>query len=211
MKQNMDGFITESASKIADGIINAIKLLLFYALTTLLMVPIEHFFRRSGILVYIFLLLAAAAFELHRTLTVRTSEPRRAWHGMAAGLFFWQVIRFTADLASLAMFQQAGMIFFVMTLVMAVTLWQKVFPIGVRAAVAVLLTCWLGKLYQAGFTLLSAWPPFVNFGYGALRYLAGAAGVVALLFIIFRSRNLNSRIYGAIAVFAAVLFVILAF
>ena len=60
----MNGFITESVSKISDGIINTIKLILFYALTSLLIVPIEHYFQRPGILIYIFLLLATAGFEL---------------------------------------------------------------------------------------------------------------------------------------------------
>ena len=208
---NMNGFITESASKISDGIFNAIKLLLFYALTSLLLVPVEYYFHRPGMLIYIFLLLAVAGFYLQRALTVRISDPLRAWYGMEAGLLFWQVIRFTADLGSIQIFQQTGMIFFVMVVIITVTLWKKILPIGVRSAMAVMLICWLGKLYQMGYTYLINWPPFVYFSYESLRFFAGGAGLVALLFIIYRSRDLNSRIYGAIIVFASVLFVALAF
>lgn len=207
----MNGFITESVSKISDGIINSIKLILFYALTTLLLVPIAHFFQRPGKLIYIFLLLALAGVELQRSLISRTSESLRAWHGMAAGLYFWQVIRFTAELGSFQLFQQSGMIFWVMAVIITVVLWKRVMPIGMRSAMAVLLVCWLGKLYQVGYTYLNEWPPFIRFGYASLRYFAALTGVIALFLIIFRSRDLNSRIYGAITIFAAVLFAALIF
>jgi hypothetical protein len=207
----MNGFITESVGKISDGIGNAIKLVIFYALTTLLLIPVEHFFQRPGILIYIFLLLALAGFELHRTLIARTSEPRRAWHGLAAGLYFWQVVRFTAELSNLALFQQAAMIYWVMVVLMTVVLWKKLLPIGVRSAMLVLIVCWLGKLYQVGYTYLLSWPPFITFGYESLRYMVGLAGVIALFLIIFRSRDLNSRIYYAVTIFAGVLFITMAF
>jgi hypothetical protein len=207
----MNGFITESVSKISDGMINSIKLILIYALTTMLLIPIQRFFQRPGFLIYIFLILALAGFELQRSLAGGTSEPKRAWYGMAAGLYFWQVIRFTAELGSFQLFQQAGMIFWVMAVIMTAVMWKRILPTGLRTATVVLLVCWIGKLYQVGYTYLAEWPPIVNFGYIAIRYLAGVAGFVALLLIIFRSRDLNSRIYGAIAIFAAVLFVALAF
>jgi hypothetical protein len=207
----MNGFITESVGKISDGMVNAIKLVIFYAITTLLLIPVEHYFGRPGILIYLFLLLAVAGFELHRTLIARTSEPRRAWHGMAAGLFFWQVVRYTADLSNLALFQQAAMLYWVMIVMITVVLWKKLLPIGVRSTMLVLIVCWLGKLYEVGFTYLMDWPPFINFGYAALKYLVALAGIVALFLIIFRSRDLNSRIYCAITIFAGVLFMIMPF
>ena len=207
----MDGFITESVNKISDGLANAAKLLLFYGLTSLLVLPIRNFLHDPGVLIYILILLAVAGFELQRTLIARTSEPRRAWHGMAAGLFFWQVIRFTAEMNSYQLFQQSGMIFWVMAVIFTAVLWKKVLPIGLRSNMLVLLVCWLGRLYQDGYTVLSNWPPFFQFGYEAIRWLAGVAGAVALILIIFRSRELNSRIYCAVTIFASVLFLALAF
>lgn len=207
----MDGFITESVNKISDGLANAAKLLLFYGLTSLLVIPIRSFLHDPGVLIYILVLLAVAGFELQRTLIARTSEPRRAWHGMAAGLFFWQVIRFTAEMNSYHLFQQGGMIFWVMAVIFTAVLWKKVLPIGMRSNMLVLLVCWLGRLYQDGYKVLSNWPPFFQFGYEAIRWLAGVAGVVALILIIFHSRELNSRIYCAVTFFASVLFLVLAF
>jgi hypothetical protein len=207
----MNHLSSESISKISDGILNAIKLILFYAITSLLVLPVTQFFQRPGKLIYIFLLLAIASFEFQRTIQSGTSEPRRGWHGMAAGLFFWQVIWFTADLSGFQLFQGAAIIFWVMAVIMTVVLWKKVFPIGVRSMMAVLLVCWLGKIYQTGYTLLLDWPPIINFGYEAFRYLVGSAGIAALFLILFRSHDYSSRIYYAITIFAGVMFVAMAF
>jgi len=69
----------------------------------------------------------------------------------------------------------------------------------------------VGRLYQVGYTNLAAWPPMITFAYVVLRYLVGLGGLFALFDIIFRSRELNERIYAAVAVFAGVLFIALAF
>ena len=207
----MNGFITESTSKISDGLGNTVKLLLLYAFTSLIIIPIEKYFHRAGLLVYIFLLIAIAVFELQRSLAARTSDQRRAWDGMAAGLYFWQVIRYTSDLGSFFLFQQSGLIFWVMVALMTATLWNKVIPVGVRSCMLVILVNWLGKLYLAGFSYVSEWPPVIVFSYSALRYLAGAVGLLALFYILFRSQGVSSQSYGAIIVFASVLFLLLAF
>ncbi|MHC1740798.1 MAG: hypothetical protein AB9897_06770 [Anaerolineaceae bacterium] len=207
----MNGFITESVSKITDGIVNAIRLILFYALTTLLILPIRNYFNRPGVLIYIFILLAAAGFEFQRSLLTNRSEAKRAWHGMAAGLFFWQVIRFTADMSSLKLFQETGIIFWVMAVIMVAVLWKKILTVGMRSAMAVLLVCWLERIYQTGFPTISNWPPFVNFGYASIRYIIAVAGAIALVNIVFRSRDLNTRVYNAILIFAAFLFLALGF
>jgi 4-hydroxybenzoate polyprenyltransferase len=107
----MNGFITESVSKLSDGIGNSIRLLLLYLITTLIYIPANTFFHRIGTLIYILILLALAVIELQRSLAVRTSDSRRAWNGMASGVYFWQVIRFTTDLTGIKLFQQAGIIF----------------------------------------------------------------------------------------------------
>jgi len=202
----MNGFVTESTSKLSDGIGNAIRLLLLYLITSLLILPIGHFFHRIGMLIYILILLALAVFELQRALAVRTSDQRRAWNGMAAGAYFWQVLRFTADIGSLKIFQQAGIIFWVMAVLITATLWKKVLPIGIKTALMVILVCWLGKIYLVGMGYLSNWAPFVVFAYKAAQYIIGAGGILTLLYIVFRSHDAASRSYAAILFFASFLF-----
>ncbi|MEA5078895.1 MAG: hypothetical protein VB013_10040 [Anaerolineaceae bacterium] len=207
----MNGFITESVSKLSDGIGNSIRLLSLYLVTTLLVVPINTFFYRIGVLIYLFVLLAMAVFELQRSLTARTSDPKRAWSGMAAGIYFWQVIRFAAQLDAIHIFQQSGIIFWIMVVLITASLWKKFLPIGLRTATLTLLSCWLGKIYVLGFAFLENWSPIVVFGYQAIRYICGVGGLFILVYILFKSENAANRSYAAILFFASLLFLFLLF
>ncbi len=207
----MNGFITESVSKLSDGIGNSIRLLLLYFITTLIYLPLDAFFHQIGVLIYILILLALAVFELQRSLAVRTSDSKRAWNGMAAGVYFWQVIRFTTEITSIKLFQQAGIIFWVMTALIVATLWAKILPVGIRTAMFTLLVSWLGKIYTVGYGYLSNWAPFVVFGYQSLRYIVGLLGILLLFYIVVKSENAASRSYAAILIFFSILFSFLLF
>jgi hypothetical protein len=207
----MQGYIPEKTNRLTDGIGSVVKLLLVYALTSLLVVPIRTFFKGAGVLIYLIILLAIAGIELQSTLLARTSDPKRAWHGLSSGLLFWQVIRFTVELSTLKFFEGAGILFWVALVMFIFILWRRVLPIGVQSASLVLLTCWLGEIYQVGFTYLSNWPPFISFGYQAIRWIIGILGLVALILMIFKAHDLNTRIYCAVAIFASILTVFMIF
>jgi len=207
----MNGFITESVSKLSDGIGNSIRLLALYLVTTLLVVPINTFFNRIGVLIYLFILLALAVFELQRSLAIRTSDHKRAWCGMAAGVYFWQVIRFAAQLDAIKIFQQSGILFWIIAVLVTATLWNKFLPMGLRTTTLTLLTCWLGKIYVLGFGFLANWAPVVVFGYEAIRYICGVGGLLLLVYILFKSENAANRSYAAILFFASLLFLFLLF
>jgi hypothetical protein len=207
----MDGFITESLSKITDGFGNSVKLIVIYALTTLLAIPIWNYFNRAGLLIYIIILLAIGGYELQRSLLPRVSEPRRAWHGMAAGLIFWQSIRFITELTSTQMFQGAGVLFWLLAVIITAVLWKRILPISMQSAMLTLLVCWLEKIYQQGFSILTSWPPVISFAYQLQRWVAVGIGILCLLLIIFRSYGLNKRVYCAVLIFGAFLFLLLVF
>jgi hypothetical protein len=207
----MDGFITESVGKISDGFLNAVKLLIFYFFLKIIIVPIQNFFHQPGVIIYTFILLALAAFELHRSLAVRTSDPARAWKGMAAGLYFWQAFYVTTVAGGFNLFQQIGVMFWVMMVLFTITLWRKVLPVGARMCLLVFLSCWMGVIYFSVLTLMAGWPPVILFGYEALRYLVGVIGLVSIFYIIFRSHDTASRSYAAIIVFNSVLYLLNAF
>lgn len=207
----MNGFITESVSKLSDGIGNAIRLLLLYLITSLLVVPVNMFFHRIGVLIYVFILLALGVFELQRSLAIRTSDSRRAWNGMAAGVYFWQVIRFAAQLDSIMLFQQSGIIFWIMGVLVTASIWRRVLPIGLKMVLFTLLACWLGKIYVLGYNFLSNWVPFIVFSYQALRYIVGLGGLLLLVYIIFKSENAERRSYAAILFFTSLLVLFLLF
>jgi hypothetical protein len=207
----MDGFITESVAKISDGFLSAIKLILTYFLTKLLLIPIEHFLGLPGVIIYVLILLAFAAFDLQRSLMVGFSDQKRAWKGMAAGLLFWQAFAITAGVGSFPFFEQLGILFWVMLVLFTAILWRKILPIGGRMALLVFITCWMGVIYLTGFSYITGWPPFFTLAYGSIRFIATALGVAAVIFVVYRSSNAENRSLAAVIIFDAILFFFRAF
>lgn len=207
----MDGFITESVAKISDGFLSAIKLVLTYFLLKLLFIPIERFAGLSGVIIYVLFLLAFGAFDLQRSLLVGSSDQRRAWKGMAAGLLFWQAFLITARAGSFPFFEQLGILFWVMLVLFTATLWRKILPVGGRMALLVFLTSWMGMIYLTGFSFIIGWPPFFTLAYESIRFIAAALGVAAIVFVVYRSSNAENRSLAAVIIFDAILFFFRAF
>ncbi len=207
----MDGFITESVGKISDGFFAAIKLVLGYYLVRLLLVLIERFFGLAGVIVFVILLMAIGAFYLYRSWAIGITDHKRAWRGMLAGLLFWQAFVMIADFGSFPLFERLGVLFWVMLVIVMFTLWKKIQPVGIKMSLAVFLACWMGRIYFTGLPLTSGWMPVLQLAYGSIRWLAVAAGIAAIIYIIYRSRNAVSRGLAGIVIFGAFLFLLRAF
>jgi hypothetical protein len=202
----MDGFITESVAKISDGFIASIKLLVLFFITRAIYFLAQNLVWTPWVIIYLLFLLAIGGYELHQSLGFGITEHKRAWLGMVSGLLFWQVFSMVADLGGFPFFERLGILFWIMLMVATSALWSKVLPLGTKMSLVVFSTCWLGKIYIKGFSLISKWPPVFHLGYESIRFLACAVGIAAIVYIIFRSRNNTSRSFAAIAIFGAVLF-----
>lgn len=207
----MDGFITESVGKISDGLFAAIKLVIVYYLARLLLIPVDRFFGLTGVVIYVIIIMAVGAFYLYRSLAPGTSDHKRAWKGMMAGLLFWLAFVMIADFGSFPLFERLGILFWVMLVLVMVTLWKKVQPIGVKMSLALFLVCWIGKIYFISLARVVDWLPVLQLAFSAIRYLTIAAGVGAIVFIIYRSWNAVSRGLAAIVIFNAFLYLFRAF
>jgi hypothetical protein len=207
----MDGFITESVGKISDGFLNAIKLLLLYGLIKLVLNPIQELLPHAILVIVVFVLLAFAAFALYRSQADRISDHTRAWRGMAAGGLFWFAFLLVTEMGEFVFFDGLGIIFWLMLGLIGSTLWRRVLPIGARMGLLVFLTCWMGRIYLGNISLTATWLPVLTFAYRALRYVAGACGLAAIFYVVFRSRNAADRGYAAIVIFNAVLYILSGF
>jgi hypothetical protein len=202
----MDGFITESVAKISDGFFAAIKLLFIYFLTKVLFDLVNKLVWAPWVIIYLVALLAIGGYELHRSLATGISEQKRTWNGMAAGVLFWQSFVMISNVGGFQIFQRVGILLWVMILLATITLWHRVLPPGVRMSLVVLMTCWFGKIYFSGYPLTASWPPVIALGFATIRIAACALGILAIVYVIFRSRNVTNRSLAAIAIFNAVLF-----
>ncbi len=207
----MNGFINESVSKIADGIGGALQLLLMLAFTSLVFLPITQTLNTFGTVLYLLILFAGGVFFLYRSLAPNQTDAHRASAGMLSGLLLWQILNHSGLTSRLGLFASNGVLIWLIAALVIVFMWIKVFPLGLRFFTLLLLLNWLGKLYVTRFALHGNWPALLEMVLNAIRYL-GILGIGASVwFILFRSRSVLERKYGAAALYFFVLLSFLLF
>ncbi len=87
----MNGFITESTSKITDGFGTAVYILVLYFFIYYVGANVESTFGKTGYILLILILLAAGIFMLTRALRAGKAEAQLADAGITAGVLLWQV------------------------------------------------------------------------------------------------------------------------
>ncbi len=207
----MDGFINESVSKIMDGIGGALQLLLILAFTSLVFLPVTQSLNDIGNILYLIVLLGGGVYFLYRSLAPDQPDARRATSGMLSGLLLWQIINQSGLSGRLGLYESNAALLWVVVALVMVFLWIKVFPLGLRFFTLLLLLNWLGKIYVTRLELSGNWPALLETVFSAVRYL-GIFGIGASVwFILFRSRNVLERKYGAAALYFFVLLSFLLF
>lgn len=207
----MDGFINESVSKIMDGIGGALQLLLVLACTSLVFLPAVQSLDGIGNILYLVVVIGGGVYFLYRSLAPDQPDARRASSGMLSGLLLWQTLNQSGLSSQLGLFDRNGVLLWVAAALVIIFLWVKVFPLGLRFFTLLLLLNWLGKLYVTRLDLSGNWPVLLETVFSAVRYL-GILGIGASVwFILFRSRNVLERKYGAAALYFFVLLSFLLF
>lgn len=207
----MNGFITESVSKISDGFGSALKLLAFLLLSTLAIVPIKTYFGLTGIICLLGLLVLLTAYYLYSSLRHQVNDTKKAWCGMAAGVLLWQITHFLPEVPGMGWLDQIGWVYWVGLTAVTVLLWKKFLPIGVRFLLLTFLLNWIGRLYlgSLGLSLFSS--GFFAAVYSNLRYLGLAGILISIWWIVTRSRNSVERKYGGLALYFSILLTFLIF
>ncbi len=189
----MNGFISESTSKISDGFGTAFFILVLYLSTRFVYPFVESTFAKPGVFIYILILLAAGIFMLARALLAGRQEAQWADAGLSAGVLLWQVTQFSNLLGNSGLFGQSGWLFWLMAILITTVLWRKVIPVGLRFFILVYLLLWAGLLYTNTLPLITGWPPVFIVSYHAVQALALAGVLVFLWWIVFRTSTAVER------------------
>jgi hypothetical protein len=207
----MNGFISESTSKISDGFGTAFYILVLYFSTRLIYPFVESTFGKPGVFIYILILLAAGIIMLARALLTSRQDAQLADAGLTAGVLLWQVTQFSNLLGSSGLFEPVGWLFWLMVVLITTVLWRKVLPIGLRFFMLVYLLWWAGLLYANSLILITAWPPAFIASYHALRVTALLGVLFFLWWIVFRTFNPVQRKVCAVGLAFCVLLGLLNF
>jgi hypothetical protein len=207
----MNGFISESTSKISDGFGTAFFMLVLYLSTRFVYPLVETTFGKPGAFIYILILLAAGIFMLARALLTGRQEAQLADAGLTAGVLLWQVTQFSNVLGSSGLFGPSGWLFWLMAVLITTVLWRKVLPIGMRFFILVYLLLWAGLMYSNTLALITGWPPVFIASYHAVRAAALLGVLVFLWWIVYRTSNVVQRKVCAVGLAFCVLLGMLIF
>ena len=207
----MNGFISESTSKISDGFGTAFFILVLYFATRFLYPLVETTFGRPGAFIYILILLAVGIFMLARALLAGREDTQLADAGLTAGVLLWQVTQFSNLLGGSGLFGQSGWLFWLMAVLITTVLWRKVLPVGLRFFMLVYLLMWVGLLYANTLSLITGWPPVFIAAYHAVRVVALLGVLVFLWWIVFRTSTAVERKVCAVGFAFCVLLGVLTF
>lgn len=197
----MNGFITESVSKISDGFGSALKLMAFMLITTFALIPIKSLFGLTGIVVLLLILVLLSAFYLHRSVRNKVEDSQKAWYGMAAGVLLWQVTRYLPEIPGLGWLDRIGFLYWTLLALVTLLLWKRVLPIGLRFLLLAFLLNWIGRLYIVSLETVNYGSGIIPTVYPYLRYLGLAGMMVNIWWIVTRSRNSIERKYGGLALY----------
>jgi hypothetical protein len=189
----MHGFITESVSKIYDGFGTAGYLLMVTFGTRLIYLPIEKLLGKTGIFVYVLLLLALGTYMIGRSLMSGRDKNRAVFDGMTAGVLFWQVVQFSELTLESEKFNLFGWLVWFGLLIVVGTLWKKILPTGLGYFLLEWLWLWGGFLYLRTDAYIIDWPSLLIAGYRSIRAVALVAILFLIWWIAFKTQKITQR------------------
>ena len=207
----MNGFITESISKISDGFGSAIKLLLLMLITTVAVIPIRTLFGLAGVIVLLILLAGLAIFYCYRSFRNQLEDSQKAWCGMAAGVLLWQLTRYLPEVPGMGWLDEIGLAYWAGLALLTIVLWKMALPTGLRLLLLTFLLNWIGRLYLGSLKSTAILPGFLSTVFPYLRYFGILGVVISIWWIVMRSRNSMERKYGGLALYFCVLLTFLFF
>jgi hypothetical protein len=201
----MNGFITESTSKISDGFGTTLFLLALYSATNITYPPVVSSFGRPGVFAYILILLGIGIFMLQRSIAGHGQEEKHSGSGLTAGLLLWQVTRFSNLLGNIGLFNQTGYLVWLMVFLMTLVLWKKLLPLGIKYFTLTFLCHWLGILLVNSQTLIESASPVVQASWLAFRVL-GAVGIFVFIgWIVFKAFTPTQRKFCGLGLYFCIL------
>ncbi len=203
----------ELRSKLLDGVLAPLVLVLLTVLLSLIVRPVEIVFSRPGLLVYAVVIMAAAIVSLERCVVLRYVDTARAWWGMLGGLLTWTVIAIANQISTNSIVSETGVLSMMLVILVVSVLWKKVLPLGVKFFAATLIGAWAIYLGLAGFRFLvqtnsdpGAANAFTIFGLS----VAGVS-ILVLAWTFFQSKNRMQRLWVTLILWLCAMLMIYVF
>lgn len=187
-------------SRIIDGILPAVILILTWLLVVLTIHPIQQALGQPGLMIYTLGLLAIAMFALQHAVLEKHSHILRAWYGIASGFLGWAVTEVSISLNAPIFAAPGGVILIIMVALVFYILWKNGLPVGARFFVTVFLMNWFVHLFVDLQEFFSSESALFTLTYRATGYFSILGMVAILVYILFHSRRRIERICASVGV-----------
>ncbi len=190
----------DAASKVNDGLIPAVVLILLTLLYNLIEIPVVNAFELHGLLIFLLLIITLGAIALDRSIQTRYSQSERVIQGMLAGMFFWFSAKSAAHLQPAGSAMQTNVIYMLLAAMIVVALWRTVLPAGAKAFALVFLMNWVGR-----FIVTRQLVMFQNWNFPAevqwiFAWIALITMFLLVLWLFFGSRRQSQRSWAAVGI-----------
>lgn len=198
-------------SKLTDGVLAVIVLVLLWVMVALVVQPIRVMFGLPGLLIYVLGLLATAMFALQQSISASHSETTRIWYGIVGGFLAWSVADVTTYLGIPLMPNISGVILLIMVALIVALLWRNILPNGVRFFSLTLLLNWTERVILSLQDWLAGISPVFTLSFRVAGALAGFFALLMFAWILFRTRRRVQRVVGALMVWFLISLVVYIF
>jgi len=195
-------------SKLFDGILAAVMLYLLYTFALLLVGPIQARAGRPGLLIYALVLIAISVYCLEHSLLLRIPDNYRAWYGMVGGITAWSSIRLSHILSTTQSNDVSSVLALILVALTVTRLWRRHLPLGAKFYALTFLISWGAQLLLDERDALIAWQPLFLQGYQIAGYLAVAAALWIIWWILFRTDRRLDRLNMAPALAFCLMFAV---
>lgn len=195
-------------SKLRDGLLPALVMLLLIIVPSFLMLPVQNKFGRPGLLVYMLVLLMMGVILLERSLHDNRPIIRRTWYGLAGGMLTWMATEVTDRLSGAGLVSLNAVPFFLIIGLVVTILWRQVLPLPARWFVLVFFLNWVSRFIVSGEQFVVGFFPDTRLIYTVTLALGIAGALASFSYIIWRSRERLTRMRAAIGLWFSVLLVL---
>ena len=152
----------------------------------------------SGLLVYLVSLLGLGVVLLNHAILQTHSEIARGWLGLAGGSVMWFVILLSEKIGGAQIPGPTVLLLLVIIGLVSAILWKSVFPIGIKFFVLSMFLAAVARLWITSQQLLAPAWPLLNSTLVVSGYVALAALVLILVWMITLSKERTQRLWAAL-------------
>jgi hypothetical protein len=195
---SMNGFITESVSKLYDGFGTALYLLGLVFSTRLMHLFIIKYLGYPGLFIFSLLLLALGIFLLARGIVNVQDENKCATYGISAGVILWQVLQFLNLAEELGFYRVIPLIIWGIAALLLMIFWRKIGWVTFRFFSLVFLLMWAGSFLIKTSELIQGWTTGWTLVFYSVRMISLVGTLLFTWWIIFHSPTSMQRKISAV-------------